>query len=297
MRSGAPVLAGQFSPFVPIGVETTLTGYELAWKVAGADQYIVWNVDNAGNFVSNMTGVVSGASNTLESLENSFHQDLNGDGLIGVPSATMTLIESAGATNLTQVGNDYFFNPVAGGTGPELMRSGAPVLAGQFSPFVPIGVEKISTGYELAWKVAGADQYIVWNVDNSGNFVSNMTGVVSGASSTLESLETSFHEDLNGDGTVGIPAHTSASPQVASTAPAALLGGGDTFVFRSDLGGTGANNSPPPVQQVGQLLTSLFEHVSTEVQHIVTEVADLTDHHGGTAQGPLFDLLHGFIIH
>jgi hypothetical protein len=48
-------------------------------------------------------------------------------------------------------------------------------------------------GYEVVWKNPGADQYTVWNTDSSGNFVSETIGIVSGASTALESLETSFH--------------------------------------------------------------------------------------------------------
>ena len=55
----------------------------------------------------------------------------------------------------------------------------------------------------VAWKVIGADQFEVWNTDNSGNFVST-SGVVSGTSAVLESFETSFQQDLNGDGSIGL---------------------------------------------------------------------------------------------
>jgi len=68
---------------------------------------------------------------------------------------------------------------------------------------MPIGAEKTASGYEVAWKVTGADQYIVWNTDSSGNFVSADAGVVSGNSFALQSLETSFHQDLNNDGVTG----------------------------------------------------------------------------------------------
>ena len=71
------------------------------------------------------------------------------------------------------------------------------------SAWSPIGAEKTATGYEVAWKVAGADQYTVWTTDNSGNYISNI-GVVSGSSTALESLESSFHQDLNGDGQIGV---------------------------------------------------------------------------------------------
>ena len=78
-------MAGQFGAWTPIGAEQTASGYEVAWKITGADQYTVWNTDSSGNYVSNIVGVVSGTSTALESLETTFHQDLNGDGMIGVP--------------------------------------------------------------------------------------------------------------------------------------------------------------------------------------------------------------------
>nr|WP_283805322.1 hypothetical protein [Bradyrhizobium sp. OK095] len=121
-----------------------------------------------------------------------------------------TVIESAGSTNLTQVGSNYYL--YSGGTGPELKFQGVPVVADQFPGITPIGGEQTSTGYEVAWKVAATNQYGVWYTDTNGNYLSNI-GLVSATSSTLESLETSFHQDLNGDGTIGIPA---ASPMAAS---------------------------------------------------------------------------------
>src|ERR1700738_2408942 len=161
--NGTPFVAGQFGAWPPIGVEQTASGYEVAWKVTGADQYTVWNTDSSGNYTSNAIGVVSGSSVLLESLEPSFQQDLNGDGLVGVP----------GATSLVQAGSNFFFYPVGGSSGPELSYNGTPFVAGQFGAWTPIGVEQTASGYEVAWKVTGADQYTVWNTDSSGNYTSN----------------------------------------------------------------------------------------------------------------------------
>ena len=86
----------------------------MAWKDAGAGQYTVWSTDSNGNYVSKLIGVVSGTSTALESLESTFHQDLNGDGVIGVPT---TVIEAFGSTSLTEVGNNYYL--YNGGTGPS----------------------------------------------------------------------------------------------------------------------------------------------------------------------------------
>ena len=77
--------------------------------------------------------------------------------------------------------------------------------------WAPIGAEKTATGYQVAWKEASTGLYTAWNTDNNGNYVSHVSaltgsvsgGSVSGTNSALKSLETSFHQDLNGDGQIG----------------------------------------------------------------------------------------------
>ena len=91
------------------------------------------------------------------------------------------------------------------GSGPSLKYLGADIVAGQWGAWSPIGAEAIAGGYEVASKLMGADQYTVWHTDTTGNDTVNITGIVSGTSATLESLETSFQQDLNGDGTIGLP--------------------------------------------------------------------------------------------
>ncbi len=194
--------AGQFSGWAAIGAVQTSTGYDVAWKDAGTGQYAVWTTDASGNFVSS-TGVIAPTSTTLETYETTFNQDLNGDGTIGIPT---TLIQTDGSTSLVQVGNNYFLDPVGGPSGPELKFGGVAVVpgAGQFSGWAAIGAVQTSTGYDVAWKDAGTGQYAVWTTDASGNFVSS-TGVIAPTSTTLETYETTFNQDLNGDGTIGIP--------------------------------------------------------------------------------------------
>jgi 20S proteasome alpha/beta subunit len=205
---GAPVLTGEFGAWAPIGAEQTASGYEVAWKVTGADQYQVWSTDSSGNYLSSIFGTVPGSSLALESFEPSFHQDLNGDGTIG---PVTTVIEALGSTSLVQVANTYSLYPVGGSSGPQLRYSGAPVLTGEFGAWAPIGAEQTAGGYEVAWKVTGADQYQVWSTDSSGNYLSSIIGTVPGSSLALESLEPSFHQDLNGDGVIG-----STTPMMSS---------------------------------------------------------------------------------
>ena len=124
-------------------------------------------------------------------------------------------IEKFGATSLVESGSNYFLYP-NGGSAIELSYGGAPVVDGQFDQFgghwVPIGAEQTASGYEVAWKIAGADQYTVWYTDNSGNYLSSAFNSASGTSAALESFEPSFQQDLNGDGVIG-PVVDASPPQ------------------------------------------------------------------------------------
>src|SRR5262249_16991604 len=133
----------------------------------------------------------------LQALEPGFRQDLNGDGTIGLHVMT---IEQSGATALMQVADTYALD---GALGPQIKYNGASVTVAQFGAWTPIGAEQIAFGYEVAWRLGAADQYMVWSIDNSGNCLGNATGVVSGSDLGFETLETSFQQDLNGDGQIG----------------------------------------------------------------------------------------------
>ena len=68
---------------------------------------------------------------------------------------------------------------------------------------MPIAAEQSDSGYRIAWKM-GDDRYLLWTTDDSGNRQST-SGAMSGISSSLQSAEPEFHQDLNGDGVVGAP--------------------------------------------------------------------------------------------
>ena len=120
-----------------------------------------------------------------------------------------TVIEGFGSTSLTEVGTIFYLYD-SSGAGPSLKYQGADFVAGQFGQWTPIGAEQTASGYEVAWKVTGADQYAVWATDSNGNYTSNIIDTVSGSDPTLQSIETSFQQDLNGDGSIG-PATTPPS--------------------------------------------------------------------------------------
>ncbi|MGY3549382.1 MULTISPECIES: NF038122 family metalloprotease [unclassified Bradyrhizobium] len=277
MYHGSAVVTGQFNPWSLIGAEQTSTGYEIAFRQSGTNYFTIWNTDSSGNYLSNPTGIVLGTSSTLEGLETSFHQDLNGDGVIGLPTATGTVIEAFGSTKLVQVGNNYYLNPTAGGSGPELIYQGSPVTSGQFTPWSLVGAEQTSTGYEIAFKQPGTNYFTIWNTDSAGNYLGNPTGIVLGTSSALENFEPSFHQDLNGDGVVGITVATAAVAVTSSHSFnfgsfAAAVGdgrGGPTLIDIAQewSGGVGDDHAPFPISH------AQFEHVTTDL--FSTNFADL----------------------
>jgi len=223
--SGADVIAGQYSGWAPIGTEVRAgIGYDVAWKVAGADQYTVWRTDSSGNYTSSLTDVVAGGSYALQSLEASFSQDLNGDGTTGLISS---VIESSGTTTLTATADRYAFSGAPGGT---LKYLGADVIAGQFGAWAPIGMEAVAGGgYDVVWKATGADEYTAWHVDSGGNYVSSPLGVVSGNDSAIKVLETLFSQNLNGVAPTGV-----TLTQIEALGPTALrTGEGRYFIDNS----------------------------------------------------------------
>ena len=81
-------------------------------------------------------------------------------------------------------------------------------------------------------KFGAADEYTIWTVDSSGN-VTDTFGVVAGNSYALELLESSFGQDLNGDGVIGLYAAPGTTLQIEAPttgmAGAATIGVGATL--------------------------------------------------------------------
>jgi 20S proteasome alpha/beta subunit len=289
--NGSPVVTGEFTAagggtWTLIGAEQTASGYEVAWKVAGVDQYTVWNVDSNGNYISNSILPMSGTSAAIEIVETSFHQDLNGDGVIGFPSATV--IESFGSTGLVQVGSNYFLDSISTGSGPELKYNGSPVVTSEFTAagggtWTLIGAEQTASGYEVAWKVAGVDQYTVWNVDSNGNYITNSILPASGTSLAIESVETSFHQDLNGDGAIGTHSTAIAAASVISNT-AAIVNAGATVEITTPYAGQVTFNASTGTLKLDN--SSSFS--GTVVGMNAQDTLDLADINFAAHQQPVF---------
>ncbi|MCP4621299.1 MAG: matrixin family metalloprotease [Bradyrhizobium sp.] len=245
---GSLVKVGQFAGWTPIGAEATSSGYDVAWYSAATDQYTFWYTNSSGVFLANPTGYVAANSFEVKSFESDFHQDLNGDGVIGNPVVPPTVIEAFGVTSLVQSGNNYFLNPAGGGTGPALQLQGSAVTVGQFAGWTPIGAEATSSGYDVAWYSAATNQYTFWYTNSSGVFLANPTGYVAANSAEVISFESDFHQDLNGDGVIGKP--VVPSTVIEAFGVTSLVQSGGNYFLNPVGGGTG-----PALQIQGSMVT------------------------------------------
>jgi hypothetical protein len=143
-----------------------------------------------------------------------------------------TTIEANGSTTLAEFAGHYFLDN-ATGTGPMLQNAGAAVVAGQLGGWIPFSAEQTASGYEVALKLPGSSWYGVWNTDSSGNTVSSI-GSVLGTSSGFESLEASFHQDLNGDGVIGLAVAANATLELNSAHSDAVTFNGSTGTLKLD---------------------------------------------------------------
>ena len=195
-------------------------------------------------------------------------------------------------TSLVQTGSNFFMYNINNGAGPELKYGGTPFTAGEFGAYALIGAEAVSANtYDIAFKIPGSSTFVVWSTDANGNITTNVTGTVSGTSTALEGLEPSFNQDLNGDGVIGIPAHTSTAQTVTSdsqaasaasvapiTAPSsgnAILAGtaaADTFVFNAHFGNDTVTGFQPGVDQV-DVDHTLFANISNLLSHTADNAA------------------------
>ncbi|MEZ2148299.1 protease, partial [Bradyrhizobium sp. DN5] len=71
-----------------------------------------------------------------------------------------------------------------------------------------IAAEQVSGGgYDVVWKDSSNGHYSVWSTDSNGNFVTTLAAApeVLGTDPSLKALEPTLQQDLNGDGTMGVP--------------------------------------------------------------------------------------------
>ncbi len=249
-QGGVAVTPGAFKA---IGaVQLAGGGYDVAWQEVGSNVFTIWSVDSQGHFLANIGNNLAGNSTTLENFETTFGQDLNGDGTIGPPPPPPpTTISTDGTTKLDQIGNNYFLNSTTGsaGAGPEITQGGVAVTPGAFKA---IGaVQLAGGGYDVAWQEVGSNIFTIWSVDSQGHFLANIGNNLAGNSTTLENFETTFGQDLNGDGTIGPP--PPPPPTTISTDGTTKLDQiGNNYFLDSTTGSAGAG---PEITQGGVAVT------------------------------------------
>ncbi|AWM08739.1 M10 family metallopeptidase C-terminal domain-containing protein [Bradyrhizobium symbiodeficiens] len=206
--AGSAVIAANWGTWSVIGVEQVSGGgYDAVWKDSASGQYSVWSTDSNGNFLTTLGSApqMLGTDPSLKALEATLQQDLNGDGITGVPAASSTTIEAYGSTRLVLSGGNYHMESIATGTGPILKYAGSAVIAANWGTWTVIGTEQVSGGgYDVVWKESTSGHYSVWSTDSNGNFLTTLGSApdVLGNDPSLKALESTLQQDLNGDGTI-----------------------------------------------------------------------------------------------
>jgi serralysin len=130
---GVAVTVGEFGSIVPIGAVQTASGYDIAWQIPGTNEFTFWTTDGNGNYTSNITGgLVLGTDPTLASLETVFHQDFNGNGVIGnsITSSLVTAAAVPDSTPATSTGSTLTLDASSNFSGQIVGFAGNGILAG-----------------------------------------------------------------------------------------------------------------------------------------------------------------------
>ncbi|MHB0768735.1 M10 family metallopeptidase C-terminal domain-containing protein [Bradyrhizobium sp. 1.29L] len=210
--AGTSVIAANYSTWSVVGAEQVSGGgYDVVWKNSANAHYSVWSTDSAGNFLTTLGSApeMLGTDASLQGLEPTLHQDINGDGTTGVPVAPLVsgvTIEALGSTSVVLSGGNYHLDNISTGTGPTLKYGGSVVNAANYSTWSVIGAEQVSGGgYDVVWKNSANAHYSVWSTDSAGNFLTTLGSApeMLGTDASLQGLEPTLHQDINGDGTIG----------------------------------------------------------------------------------------------
>ena len=219
------------------------------------------------------------------------------------------MIEWLGSTSLAEIGNNFFLDRQQR-VGPLAEIAGRGVVAGQFGGWTPIGAEQTASGYEVAWKVP-APISIRSGTPTATAITLKYLDVVSGTSAALQSLETSFHQDLNGEG-IGLVLDGRLGSQTltAGSSPTSLIGGpndilnagagADIFVFQPNFGANTVNNFAPGTDalQFSQSTFADAQAVLSDAQQVGSDVVITHDSQDVvTLHNMQFANLHASDIH
>jgi serralysin len=232
---------------VSTGAVQTASGYDIAWKIPGANQYTAWTTDSNGNYLSNIFGAVSGNSPAPESLEPTFNQDLNGDGVVGlyaVPGTTLQISQSLpGASAAASIGAGATLELAAAYSG-SITFSASPGMLKLDNPSTFTGQMSNFTGNG---SLSGSDQIDLKTIsynsvhDSYGMGVLTVTDGTNSAALYFNGSYTSanfkFANDGNG-GTIVYDPPLSNSLAARTNSAVTADHGNDVFLFHPNLGQT-----------------------------------------------------------
>ncbi|MGV7214013.1 hypothetical protein SO180_12000, partial [Bradyrhizobium sp. UFLA05-112] len=195
---------------------------------------------------------------------------------------------------------------ISTGSGPLLKISGSSVSAQAYGTWAPIAAEKTASGYDVAWKDSATGHFTAWSTDSNGNYTGNIVPEVTGTNVSFESLETTFQQDLNGDGTIGIP--SAGATADASSATNFLLRHDEAFVFRSEIQPIGqieatgpANIGSPDLSSGLRSIGFHFETQASSFDHGIWanhQSDPAVSHFDGSGLSHMTDvLMRSFLIH
>ncbi|MBR0959957.1 M10 family metallopeptidase C-terminal domain-containing protein [Bradyrhizobium japonicum] len=229
--AGSAVNTANYTTWSVIAAEQVSGGgYDVVWKDSSNGHYSVWSTDSTGNFVTTLVAApeVLGSDPTLKALEPTLQQDLNGDGAIGIPAGSLVTIEAFGSTSVVVSGGNYYLTNISTGIGPALQYQGSVVNTANYTTWSVIAAEQVSGGgYDVVWKDSSNGHYSVWSTDSTGNFVTTLAAApeVLGSDPTLKALEPTLQQDLNGDGTIGVPIASPVTIEAFGSTSVVVSGG------------------------------------------------------------------------
>jgi serralysin len=221
----------------------------------------VWTTDSSGNYVSALFGVVSGSSNALQSIESLFHQDLNGDGTIGVPASssgvTLTFVDAnSGLTSFT--GSALSFEAFSTSSGQIVGFAGDGTSLGSDQiDLQGMNYNSLHSSYNNSTGVlALTDGTHTVDLQFLGNYSqSNFLFANAGDGGTIVYAQTGSSQPSGSGGGSPVPIEVAGSNNSASVASQ------DTFIFAPNFGQTSLAHFTPATDTI-QISSTVFANVA-----------------------------------
>ncbi len=203
-------------------------GNSLLWRHRTSGEIVTWSLDD--NWVS-VGGSAPMAPSSAEGrkAEHRFQIDLNGDGVVGAPTSTLSRIAGQQLLRRSRDGGMTVVSP--GADSRDLQWGGQPLKVddSRLRGWTPLAAARVANTNQLLWKQAATGNLTTWTFDDRWNPTGG-TPVFNPSSDDAYALESSFSYDANGDRSVGNP-----YVPIASSGNASLLrhGSSHQLAFRS----------------------------------------------------------------